>query len=106
MVNFKIGMKVVCINDREFSKAGEQVPLQDRIYTIRDMFYINERLVLRFEEIVNFPRPYMDIGYVECCFYAAGFRPMEYKSATADILAKFTLTEERADVKIDEPALA
>lgn len=102
MTNFKVGMKVVCVDDKHFTKEGEIVPAQDEIYTIRDMHYVDGRLALRFEEIVNSPRVYIDMGFNECAFWAEGFKPIQYQSATSEILERFKLTEEKADVEVRE----
>ena len=103
-------MKVICINGKEFSKAGEEVPLEGKIYTIRDMFFVPMSgdlgyYFFRLEEIVNSPRPYSDIGFAECAFSQYAFKPVEYVSAISDILHKFKVVEERSDIKIEEPAL-
>ena len=100
-------MKVVCINDTHFSKAGEDVPVHGKIYTIRDIIFVQQSEhggynFFRFEEIVNMQRLYSDIGFVECCFSQYAFKPVEYISAISDILEKFPLTEEKSDVKIKE----
>lgn len=104
MINFKVRMKIICVDDAHFSKEGEEVPVKGKIYTIRDMIYVSYmgHYFFRLEEIVNSPRQYIDIGFCECLFSQRAFKPVEYIPATQEIFSKFPLVEERLDTKIKE----
>jgi hypothetical protein len=67
---FKVGQKVVCINDSGFShQYGEQVPVLGRSYTVRAVV----GPCIRLREIVNVPQRYAG-GTVECSFTATRFK--------------------------------
>lgn len=78
---FKVGQKVVCIDDFDFDglrrKTRIQLPIKGEIYTIRELHsFPNGDLGLRLCEIVN-PVVNYDDGKQECTFNSHGFRPVD-----------------------------
>lgn len=85
---FFIGQKVVCIWDQwGVQLYGETMPVKGRAYTIREMgLDYDGSAVLRFEEIVNSPRPYTQ-GFIECWFWHERFAPTTDITIFNEILA-------------------
>ncbi|UIY28734.1 hypothetical protein LZK73_18585 [Neorhizobium galegae] len=78
MRNFRVGQKVVCINDRgspEFWN-GCRLARKGKVYTVRSIFYWGEQSLLRLEEIVNPVFGYADGSEDEPGFEAEYFRPI------------------------------
>lgn len=102
MTPFKVGMKVICVttfknNPPQFEQCIQ--PVKDKIYTIRDILIGKKGKVgLLLEEIINKPTAH-EGGFGEQGFIITGFRPIQYTSATSEIIEKFKLTEEKQDVK-------
>lgn len=74
------GRKVVCLRDGWNVAQGEHAPVAGRIYTIRSVDPGrrpgDDRLYLKFHEIVNAPRKYKE-GFEECSFDMNEFRPID-----------------------------
>ncbi len=69
MPAFKVGQRIVCINDSGFARPyGEQVPVLGRTYTVRG----NVGPCLRVKEIINVPQRYAT-GTMECSFQSSRF---------------------------------
>jgi len=103
MANFKVGQKVVCVKKFVglylFSKTptiGEQ-PIKGETYTV-------DAITMRCGEYCLFLKEFThnNIGGKRVSFVMYKFRPIQYQSATAEILEKFKLTEEKSDVKVKE----
>lgn len=82
-MNFKIGEKVVCVNniylEPEKIEVGIKAPLKNEIYTIRS---INDYDAIMVEEIINPICKYGNSGYVgENSFYLHHFRKLDYDFA-------------------------
>lgn len=76
MGNFKIGEKVVCIDDSNpFGYKEEIFPKKNEIYTIR----CNKRGI-KLLEIINSKKRYID-GFYECTFNENRFRKLDYEFA-------------------------
>jgi hypothetical protein len=82
MCNFRVGQKVLCINDQwnEYHaniarRLGVTLPVLGGIYTIRAIEIRPQRGDLYFVEIVN-PIIEYDIGRAEQGFHVARFRPV------------------------------
>lgn len=103
---FRVGQKVVCINDDWEELDGPEVvyPRKDAIYTVREVDAAPDETFLAFRELVNPPQDYNE-GYLECHFAAINFRPIvERKTDTG-----FAILEEirkRESVPADERVLA
>lgn len=97
MTNFKVGQRVVCVRPGKATNIFGliQEVFKGHIYTITEKGFIPESedyhasYYFKFEEIKG-------------TWKQDRFEPLQYESATSEILAKFTLTEEKADVKIKE----
>ena len=90
---FKVGQKVVCINDTPHPdrpiRPGVKIPKKNKIYTIRDIYVTNNSkiLALILEEIKNDPHPSWG---KELGFTASRFRPIDESYRFAEeTLAKF-----------------
>ena len=100
MATFKKGQKIVCvghtewecsdfpINQRNYPKTGEMVTCDG--YDSDD----NEYIFIR-----EYPKS--DKGTIQS-FYNGDFRPLLFNSVSSEIIEKFKLTEEKADIKIKE----
>jgi hypothetical protein len=100
---FRVGQKVVCIT-KFYPRSNESVtlPEKDKIYTIRAIDMILNRIGLRFEEIVNPALRYID-GVKEGAFDSKYFRPVDEQYLTSK---DFNYIEERIDAPlILEPEL-
>lgn len=105
MTNFKVGQKVVCVkpHSQGFFKTGQ-------IFTIKNIciYECCKKVHLEFSDFNSgFSRTYCncDNSMIGDWFDANLFRPLTYASSTSEILAKFPLTEEMADVEIKEHQL-
>lgn len=94
MTAFKKGQKVVCIDDRPIGYPTCDVK-KGEIYTIEDIVQTIYGLALK---LVGIKSAYNSSHL----FFAFRFRPIQYTSASAEILEKFPLIEERADVETKE----
>lgn len=83
MTNFKVGQKVVCVDDN-FQPRYEWVtyPTKNEMYTIRN---ISKKGGLRFEEIIN-PKYDYEEGYHEHGFFYWRFRKPDHQFAE-DVIA-------------------
>ena len=109
MTSLKVGMKVICItkfqNNLPPFKLAIQ-PVKDKTYTIREIKKNKQGEVgLLLEEIINKPITHQN-GFGEQSFASTGFRPVQYISATSEIIEKFKLTEEKSDIEIKEKTLS
>jgi len=83
MTSFRVGQKVVCvngkINDREladfYRSEGIVFPSTGRVYTIRQVIWLETFYALRLEEIVNPVVEYQTIT-LEHAFHVDRFRPV------------------------------
>jgi hypothetical protein len=82
-MTFRVGQRVVCVKRDAWTDALSQLPLEadnfpvfGMVYTVRTIDAAHGNLYLRFEEIVNAPRNYVN-GLDECNFWAARFRPVK-----------------------------
>lgn len=86
MSNFRIGQKVVCVDDNFSGGYGDEIaPKKGEIYTIRWLGY-DEDSVCRLVEIRNKRRPYVVNGTItvsENAFFTRRFRPVVEKSNDA-----------------------
>lgn len=99
-------MKVVCIKS--------EVPNypwgihKGKIYTISGITECKCKTVgLELEEkTTHLPCECIYCGEIgSLCYDETSFRPLQYESASSEIIEKFKLTEEKADVKIKETQL-
>lgn len=105
MTNFKVGQRVVCVwNFKNNKLPFEQItqPIVGKTYTIR-LIRKNKQgdIGILLEEIINKSTIHKN-GFGEQGFVIDGFRPLQYDSATSEILEKFKNTEEKLDVEIKE----
>ena len=102
MTHFRVGQKIVCIGKFKNNPPCYEPciqPVKDKIYTIREIKKSKQGKVgLLLDEIVNKPTTHEN-GFGEQCFISTGFRPLQYISATLEIIEKFKLTEEKSDIK-------
>lgn len=112
MANFKIGQKIICVNDDGFDN-GMAHPIKNKIYSIESFSCCNgcgvATIVLK--EIISTG---IGLSCTKCnndfeCnkikraeFRTERFRPLQYESAINEILEKLKITEEKSDVKIKE----
>jgi len=93
MANFKVGQKVVYVKDGGF--------VDGQIYKKGDITIIKE-----FNKLPTYKcdcgREDHFIKVTEGTVCYCDIAPIQYQSATAEILEKFKLTEEKADVKVKE----
>lgn len=97
MLDWKVGDKIVCINDKPNGGGLEEIwPREGIIYTIRDIgepaYYAETKISVRLQELVNTPQFYHDaLGqkiFTECWFNVARFRPVT--NTSLDIFRKLT----------------
>ncbi len=69
------GRKVVCVRTEWLFFKGEVTPEIGKTYTIRNVQIYDNRICLRFEEIVN-RQVYYTTGSDECCFRISCFKPI------------------------------
>lgn len=113
MTNFKVGQKVVCVDDSLFYEDIPH-PIKGKKYTIESFYSCPSCGVssISVSEIVGFCSRQQctacnisqqsNNNPIRESFRCSRFRPLTYASATSEILAKFPLTEEKADVEIKE----
>lgn len=77
MSSFKIGQKIVCIDDskQHAAKYGYTKVIEGEIYTIRDF---NQRGSILLVEIVHRPGPCIG-GFYESGYGAFRFRPIDFR---------------------------
>lgn len=81
--NFRVGQKVVCINDEWNAfhagiaiSMGVRLPIAGQVYTLRGIEVRGERTDLYLAEIVNPVIEYADVGFAEQGFHYLRFRPV------------------------------
>lgn len=89
---FKIKQKVVCV--LQFPPRPEKMPVVGEIYTVRDVV---DNDAIRLEEIVNKRKHYLLDGFMEVCFMAIGFRPVDetFGAETVEKLEKILQPDEK-----------
>lgn len=88
MCNFKVGQRVVFVDEFKMrlcpiEKAlGVIMPIKNKVYTIREIDFVDGDFGLRLIEIIN-PKLRYDYGkdYGEICFSASRFRPLDEQFA-------------------------
>lgn len=102
MTNFKIGQKVICINSK--STMGSRAGIEEKkIYTISRIDFCKcGDVYLEFSEIKTHTGHCTTCMKIMDSYCGDRFRPLIYNSATEEILEKFKLTEEKADIQIKE----
>lgn len=100
MRKFWVGQKVICIGEFIVKrKYREEYPVVGMIYTIRGFIEYKGQVGILLEEIVN-PKYQYGEGHNEAAYGIHNFRPAEYQSATAEILERFKVKEEKIDADI------
>lgn len=87
---FRIGQRVVCVNDRWITLNGENVPRAKKIYTVRSInagCVNQESTYIRLIEVRNPPIQYAN-AYCEAAFDVEGFRPLIEKKTDISIFTK------------------
>jgi hypothetical protein len=84
-MTFRVGQKVVCVNDngRSLRPSWEILPVRGETYTIRCI----EGRAVRLAEIINDPFPYSE-GLGELKFLASRFRPIVERKTDISIFTK------------------
>lgn len=102
MTNFKVGQKVVCV--KPYSSPPHQLELKPGIYTILRISECKCYTTIDVGTYANKPTRCPTCGKIDNGVFhkSERFRPLVYDSATTEILEKFKLTEEKADVEIKE----
>ena len=72
---FKVGDKVVCIDDNWGFFRGELVPVKGEVYTVRFTTQYRGRQCIRLFELKNEPREYDK--FTECVFGSERFRKVD-----------------------------
>lgn len=72
---FSVGQLVICVGEAVPTLFGETLPVKGRVYTVRDVVFLDYETALRLCEIVNEPHDYEE-GFFECAFFSTGFRPI------------------------------
>lgn len=96
MIKFKPEQKVAFIGFRNATNLGAVIsPKENQVVTIKILsgIYANHYLIYGFESDAD--------GQIQHFDWSC-FKPLQYESASLEILEKFPLTEEKADVKIRE----
>lgn len=100
MTNFKKGQKIVCvghtewecsdfpINQKDYPKTGEMVTCNGYDQDDNEYIFIKEY-------------PKSCTGRAQS-FHHSDFRSLLFNSVSSEIIEKFKLTEEKADIKIKE----
>lgn len=80
MSNFRVGQKVVCVDDC-FPSTHLALPVRGAVYTVREIVpdWFPGRTALRLEEIINPETPWSDLTMSEVAFNARRFRPLVEK---------------------------
>ena len=87
----KVGQKVVCISDYDYPERWEDLPQKDKTYTIREVETYKGGTYLRFNEIINQPRQYVEV-YYEIIFDKVDFRPLDF--AFVELVLEMIIEEE------------
>ena len=99
MTNFKVGQKVVCVDDSGFTLTPN-TPIKGRTYKIRGFYrnVLSNNVSIYLEEIVN-----GKIFYgTEPSFDQYRFRSIQYESVSIKLASEFIEVEEKSDVEIKE----
>ena len=102
MIDFRPGMRVVCLAD--FPRGGygfESAPRRGLVYTVRDVAAGGGRVGLRLKELVNVPVPTAS-GTMERLFNAAYFHPLDERDEDIAVFRK--LIEPTELERFKEPA--
>lgn len=78
---YKIGEKVVCIDDSKVSYYGIIFPKKGNEYTVRGFYSYNGKTGIYLEEIKNKKYDYVN-GLMEPSFLVSRFRPLQELSET------------------------
>jgi len=76
-MSYKVGQKVVCVDDSAGKITGLKELIKGEIYTIRELFMHRGNCVLRLEEIIL---PQTPLGN-EYAYSIARFRPLDHEFA-------------------------
>lgn len=107
MCNFRVGQKVVCINDADGEShwlvptVGDMDGLtRGCVYTVREIYFdvVWAKTLVRLEEIRR-PPCLLDGQPFECGFYPERFRPVVDRKTDISIF-----TAMLTDTKVEEPA--
>ena len=102
-MNYKVKQKIACVADFINNLPPSKpiiVPEKGKPYTIREIRTSKEGFIyFLLEEIINEPTKHIN-GFGEQGFIHKGFRPLQYGSATSELVEKFKLTEETSDQPI------
>lgn len=97
-MSFRVGQKVVCVNDRWMDKAFA-LPVKGSVYTVRDIeVHPSYGTFIRLVEISNPPARFQD-GYFEVSFQVEGFRPVVERKTSIAIFQAM-LTRPRLGVRV------
>lgn len=103
-MNFYVGQKVVCVDDQNYPpaafKLSPAVPTKNSVYTIRDVLTARGEPLVRLEEIVCEKHDFVDVGFVECAWWARRFRPLVERKTSIELL-----TSIRPDTPIVGPEI-
>lgn len=92
MSNFRVGQKVVCINDKNFNhRYGEECPKNGHIYSIRGIYPSGDSVWL--EEIIN-PKFAYKQGIGEVAFFKWRFRPLVDRPTSIECFQKMLKNDE------------
>lgn len=84
-LDWRVGMRVVCVDDQPSDGRGEVYPVESQVYTIRALSLTDDGQVkIRLVEIVNAPMAYRQ-GFHECWFRARRFRPVQARKTDISI---------------------
>lgn len=103
MSNFRVGQKVVCMDDapRSPRRYKENFPKKGVVYTVRGFDPLAAGVSIFLEEVCNEPKQYNN-GYGECSFRADRFRPaVERKTDTGMAILK-SILEDADNYKVTE----
>ena len=99
-MTFRVGMKVVCVNDKGYvgiSLDQPDRPRRDQVYTIRDVILHDSEVFVRVEEIVCDPETHPVHG--EGGWAAWRFRPVVERKTSIELFHQI-----RRDVENNVPA--
>lgn len=72
----QVGSLVLCV-DVLNCKHGEEAPIKESIYTIREILKVYGQEAVRLEEIINAPQFYLLTGYAEIAFRIEHFKELQ-----------------------------